>query len=229
MKQKQRSAVTTGGGLPAARTRRWGTAAANWTVCEHAINQLSSDLDQEKTGEGRGGATTQTWKTWKCGPTQVERILQGSGEPHLHRICPGTSHQSLLSAPAVFSFTPIVFQGGAGTLLDGIQPAAARDCFTDASFMGPLKTREEPPPLRFCCTWAEGTKGKEGREPCCSCQEVNPLGCCIIPPSAMDERTFSPRGRSRRPPARQLNIDAFVYMHADVDGTEGYRSQPVLR
>lgn len=34
-------------------------------------------------------------------------------------------------------------------------------------------------------------------------------------------------GRCGRPPPCQLNIDAFVYMHADAaaDGTEGYRSR----
>lgn len=182
MKQKQQSAVTTGGEKnnpqPAhtdgGRRRR---------VREHAINQLTSDLDQEKT---EGGATTQTWKTWKRGLTQQDRITcrtpENRSRLHLRRISPGTSHQSLVSAPAGFPFYSDCLLGWCRNAAGWDSTWCRPGCFTDTSFMGPLKTREEPPSLHFCSTWAEGAKAKGGRAPCCSCQEVKPLGCCISPP-----------------------------------------------
>lgn len=105
MRQEQQSAVTTGGmggDLHPLHTGRGGA------VREHAINQLSSDLDQEKTEDG---ATTQTRTPWKRGPTQqVDRITcrtqQNRSGLHLHHMeLINLSRLHLLSSP----FIAIVF------------------------------------------------------------------------------------------------------------------------
>lgn len=83
-------------------------SAAARAVREHAINQLTSDLDQERTEEG---ARTQTWRTgeegnlfsFNRGHWSTCRTQKNHRRLHLYRIYPVADHQSLASASIVLS------------------------------------------------------------------------------------------------------------------------------
>lgn len=154
------------------------------------MNQLSSDLDQEKTEDA---ATTQTWEAGNGGATQqVDRIsclhflFQSSFRVVQKRRWMGSN----LVRSGRFHWHLLY-----GTIKKPGGTSAARVLL----HLGPRNQR----------------KGREGRLLLLS--GARPLRWTMHLLST--------------PPARHLNIDASVYMHADgaVDGTEGCRSQPVLR